>query len=450
MNKFQKILLCLLSLLIPIFAPLAAQNDTSAVVKIENIIVTGKYEVEFDVNLYRMDERWLYWANGSFQFAFDTTADYQFNANNHSITYLPGTSDLNVTTMAGVTGLPTDDYLITPRIIGSKFSLTVAGPDSIFNCYKVLKDTPLKIGRFRIENKIPSSPPTRFKWLTPYSYYQALAYKTNKDSVLLPDLFRYNSNDNIEINDEKHKVEYVAESYDPRMIIKNFHAEYMGSLLVRCTWETESEAFNEGFVVKRSDSWIQGSDSTKINYDITAGSYKDSPYYPQLIGLGTSKKGQKYEMWDTVPYRGINYCYKLFNQYKYVDTLSPNAISCIMTPNSVIRDAMALENPFNYSTTIKFWYEDDVMVDMRIYDLKGRLVEALLNSEIYKYYGKTKDLPGSITDNAIRSNLPYGEIKWTPKDLAQQGLYEVVIIGTPVKDPTVEKSVMVIKLQYVR
>ena len=235
-----------------------------------------------------MDERWLYWANGSFQFAFDTTSDYQFNLNNHSITYLPGTSDLNVTTMAGVTGLPTDDYLITPRIIGSKFSLTVAGPDSIFNCYKVRKDTPLKIGRFRIENKIPSSPPTRFKWLTPYSYYQALAYKTNKDSILLPDLFRYNTNDNIEIYDEKHKVEYVAESYDPRMIIKNFHAEYMGSLLVRCTWETESEAFNEGFVVKRSDSWIQGSDSTKINYDIT---YWSPRLWKNLARKGDSRPG---------------------------------------------------------------------------------------------------------------------------------------------------------------
>ena len=450
MNKLKKILYVYILIIFLMSYSSNSQIDTSAIVKIENIVLTGKYEVEFDLNVYRMNEIWSYWANGSFQFVFDTTADYQLNPNNHSITYLPGSSDLNISTMASVTGLPTDGYLITPRIIGSKFSITVAGPDSLNLCFKVPKDTPLKIGRFRIENKIPVTPPTHFKWLSPYTYYQALAYKTTLDSVLLPDLFRYVVQDNIELYDDKHRVDYIAESDNYKTIIKNFKAEYMGSLLVRLTWETESENFNEGFVVKRSDSWIQGTDSTKIPYDIIVGSYREKPFFEQLIGLGTSRRGRKYEMWDTVPYRGINYCYKLFNQQKYLDTLSPNAISCITTPNSVIRDAMALENPFNYSTTIKFWYEDDVQVDMRVYDLKGGLVESLLNGATYVYYGKQKDIPGSITDNEIRRNLPFGEVKWTPTDLAQQGLYEVVIIGTPIKDPTVEKSMMVIKLQYVK
>src|SRR5271157_4778591 len=102
-------------------------------VDIENPVLTNKYEMEFDLNLYRNDDTWRYWANGTFQFKFANPSD-SIMPSNWIITYLPGTSDLNIFTPVGQDSLPHDSYLITPRIISGRFSITVIGPDSIQDC----------------------------------------------------------------------------------------------------------------------------------------------------------------------------------------------------------------------------------------------------------------------------------------------------------------------------
>ena len=125
------------------------------------------------------------------------------------------------------------------------------------------------------------------------------------------------------------------------------------------------------------------------------------------------------------------------------------------TPNSVVGDAAAFPNPFSNKVNIYFWFEDDVYVDMNVYDLQGKLVENLIKHTIFyfknapRYLGNPDFIKGKEEEKS-RMNKPFSHIFWNPSQYAQQGLYEVVIIGTPIKDPTVDKSVAVVKIQYVK
>ena len=107
---------------------------------------------------------------------------------------------------------------------------------------------------------------------------------------------------------------------------------------------------------------------------------------------------------------------------------------CLTVPNAVIYAADATPNPFSETTEIGFWLEDDCYINAFVNDLDGRLIQTFCDGVEYKYNMESDAHKLVINANAFASN----------------GLYEVIIIATPINDKSVTYSQAVIKLQLLR
>jgi hypothetical protein len=426
MRKF--LLIILFSLLINF--PLFAQVATFAKVTIDSVMLVRGNELEFVLTLTRTSDNWQYFVNATFAFAFDS-ANYNVSPDRHTIELVPNSSDLKIIGIPGV--LPSVSYLVTPNVLPGRFSITIAGPEDFSNCILTQKDSPIRIGRFIIKTKDGTIPPQKLKWLEPFLYYQACAYKLDHDSLLVPNLFYAQVNDNIEMDDGLRSfVEYLSiDRPRPQTVLKYFDVEYVGLKRLRLSWETLSEAYVDGFIVVRGLRTPENPNPQSVYYADTVADYRrGDPQNQGLIGLGTSAVGKQYSFeFDTVAYRGFEYCYKLL--YKdFYGNLIPLAYDCERIPNSIITKATPSPNPFSVSTRIEYIVEDDVILDAFVNDLTGREVTKLLKG-VYTTKGThTLDFIASYN--------------------AQEGLYNVVFIAYPIDDPTVEISRAIVKLQLIR
>ncbi|MCX7880800.1 MAG: hypothetical protein N2517_09090 [Ignavibacteria bacterium] len=387
--------------------------------------------LEFVLRLERLNERWQYWANGTFQFQFDSI-DYNVSPDRHTIELIPGTSDLKITAIPGI--LPITSYIVTPNVLPGRFSITIAGPKEYQNCIVPPTDNRgIVIGKFVISTKDGTKPPSKLKWLEPYLYYQACSYKLDHDSVFIPNLFKYEVNDNVEMDDGiRSFVNYeVSGAPSPQTKIKYFNAEYIGLKKLKISWETLSEAYVDGFIVVRGLRGPEVASPEVVPYLDTVADYRRSePNHRALLGLGTSSIGKVYNFeFDSVDYRGFEYCYKLI--YKdFFGNFRTLAYDCERIPNSIISKATASPNPFSLQTRIDFVVEDDVVLDAFINDYSGRIVDKIFENVYF--------VRGQHSIDIYSYNL------------AQQGLYNVVFIAYPIDDPTVEISRAIVKLQLIR
>ncbi|MCX7909087.1 MAG: hypothetical protein N2560_06185 [Ignavibacteria bacterium] len=427
--KIKSLLFVILFLFIAI--ELSAQRQFFANANLDSISLSKGNQLEFVVRIERISNKWTYFANATFQFAFDS-AGYNVSPDRHSIELVPGSSDLPIVAIPGV--LPTNSYLVTPNVLPGRFSITIAGPTNFENCIVPQLGTQgIRIGKFIIKTKDNTIPPQKLRWLEPYVYYQAFAYKLDRDSLFLPNLYYAQANDNIEMDDgERSFVNYsTSDRPRPQTLLKFFDAEYVGLKKLRLSWETTSEAYVDGFIVVRGIRTPEYPSPNEVKYTDTIADYQRSdPQNSALIGLGTSSTGKFYSFeYDSVAYRGLEYCYKLI--YKdFFGNLVTLAYDCERIPNSIITKATPSPNPFSVSTRIDYIVEDDVILDAFVNDFSGRIVTHLLKG-VYTPKGQ----------HSIDFLASYN---------AQEGLYNVVFIAYPIDDPTVEISRAIVKLQLIR
>lgn len=398
---------------------------------IDSIELVKPYRIEFVIKLERLSDQWKYWANGTFQFAFDSVG-FNVSPDKHTFELIPGTSDLTLLPIAGT--LPKTSYLITPNVWPNRFSITVAGPEKIDDCIVPSIGNSIRIGRFAIESKDKSLRlPEKFRWLQPYTYYQACAYKIDRDSLFIPNLYYASENDNFEMDDGVNSfVKYdVYDRNRPSMVLKYFNVEYVGLKQLALRWETQSEAYVKGFIVVRGLRLSGISSPSQVDFKDTVADFRRSDQKNlSLIGLGTSWIGREYSFeYDTVEYRGLEYCYKLLYQ-DFNGNLIPLAYDCERIPNSIITKATPSPNPFSTSTKIEYIVEDDVILDAFVNDITGRILVKLID---HQYIPRGKHWVDFLADFK-----------------AQEGLYNVFFIAYPIDDPTVELSRAVVKLQLIR
>ena len=170
-------------------------KDTLAVVLLSEPRLLNNV-LQFDVKLHNPTDEWLHWVSGTFVF---TVPGINLNTTQYFVEY-SGMSDLNAVPMAG-NDLPEDAYVIQPDIVDGfcgpngeyrgRLSITVTGPDSLYNTNIIPNGDTITIGRFTVmiadeTVKFPPDVPQQIMWLEPFSYYQACAYQTEQNIPVGP------------------------------------------------------------------------------------------------------------------------------------------------------------------------------------------------------------------------------------------------------------------------
>lgn len=409
-------------------------RDTLATIAITDIKYLNTDELGFKIRLIKHSERWLSFVNGTYQISFDA-AGLVVNPDSVEIKFT-GVTDLRLMVSAGNETLPKTDYIVRPTISkNNRISIYIAGPEEFKNSIYVPKnDSGIVLGEFVLKSKNGFNIPNKLRWEEPTEFFQACAYKLDKDTLLAPGIVWHNVDDNLEMSDTvKHFVNYISNNVEEKFVLDYFKVIYEGQKVVSVQWKTSSEPYNEGFILKRGlrrDKFMPH-DSVTYNEIIA--------YHPknmELKGTGKNGLGGLYFWLDTVPYRNVDYCYQL--EYKH-RTFSESkdiflARACAEIPNAVIFAASAAPNPFVDKTNINFWLEDDSYVTAVVKDVRGRSIRTLCTNVPYKMN--------------MRQSPHVLEYVAGAHDAT--GVYEVVITALPIKDQSINRSEAFVKIQLVK
>ncbi|MCS7177366.1 MAG: hypothetical protein NZ960_07130 [Candidatus Kapabacteria bacterium] len=369
--------------------------------------------LEVDVFLQRRTLQWERWANATLTFVLPDTAPWP---------------QLRVRVVPGSSSVDTTFYRIEPFVLQQpvpgatawtrpRLGVTVYGPESFEASQLIPWDTLMRIARLQVFSTNGTPVPHTLEWAQPLAYYQAFAYK-QRDEVLP----WVRANDNVELGT---RVEYRLQPMRvPAHVVRDFRAEYIGDRKVRLSWQTQSEAFNRGFVLVR---WWRPFNTTEL---VDSALVADWQRVPLLRGLGTSDTGRSYLYVDSdaAKQRGEEYCYDLWST-DFHGVLRYHGRACATIPHAVISFAQADPNPFSNATTIRYRLEDRVLLSITVYDVRGGVVARLMERQEMER--------GSYT------------LEWQTPAYASQGLYDIVLIAYPVDDPSVELSRAIIKAQLV-
>ncbi|HPI20724.1 MAG TPA: hypothetical protein PKY56_10165 [Candidatus Kapabacteria bacterium] len=401
-----------------------ARFDTLVAIKIGDVKLINFDSLQFALKLRRQSDKWMSFANGTFQLKFSD--GLEVNPDNMSIELISSGIDLQIQPQTGWV-LPNEGYYVTPRIFQDRISITVLGPAFFNDTYITPRDSTIKIGNFLLTTKDKSPLSMNLSWVTPLEYYQAIAYKLQRDSMLTEFIPYAVRDDNLEIQEYKSDtVLFEVEMPSQCFNLKDFKAIYLGTKLTEISWETTCEYNNKGFILRRGVVPFGFSPTPLVTYSDTIATYKTNA---ELIGLGTKDYGKKYVVYDSVEYRGDTYCYLLesenfFQVIRYWDT------TCVPIPYAVITKAWIDKNPFEISTNVFYELDDKVKIDAMVYDVNGKEVKQLLNKEI-KEKGK----------HSVEFRAP---------EFASQGLYQIILTAYPIDDERFEVSRAYIKAQLVR
>lgn len=433
-------LLIILILLISSFQ-LKAQlyEDTLAIAEIKNVFLLASDTLQFDVYVERFSNDWRYWENGTFQFEF-TEFGEEYDYNNIEINEVPNSTELLPEVFPG---LP--PYNIWTGIFDNRFSIFVLGPKTLDNFTKYVDlDQPIRIASFKINTKDGSEIPDFISWKRPINKWQSNAFKVDDINLIPPNLkyFEIEEDDNIEMNDRLNELVLYRndDAERPEFEFDYFIAEYAGAKDISFEWSTITEVGCVGFNIYkaiRTDFAIPPKD---LDYNQLVATYRiNDPLYSsdlegQFYSLDTTFYTHKY---DTVQYRGGEYCYKL----TYIDNAGTEidlAYSCVRVPNAVIISAAPSQNPFQEQTNIEYELEDDVYLTIEVYDAIGRFVKILPNEET-----------GQPMSNVYKKKGKHSTV-FQAKELSSQGMYSVIITAVPINDASVEISRAIVKTQYIR
>ncbi|MGA7838024.1 MAG: T9SS type A sorting domain-containing protein [Ignavibacteriaceae bacterium] len=176
--------------------------------------------------------------------------------------------------------------------------------------------------------------------------------------------------------------------------------------IVNLTWQTATEINNHGFDVERKVISDQQSVFEKIGF---------------VPGTGNSNSPKDYSFIDQ-PTGGTKFSYRLKQidndgNYKFYD-----AINVTLTENQTAELMQNSPNPFNPSTEIKFYIPTISNVSIKIYDMLGKEVITLMNSQkdagYHIVYWNGRDKYGSdVSSGVYLYKLTAGSFTQTKKML---------------------------------
>jgi hypothetical protein len=151
--------------------------------------------------------------------------------------------------------------------------------------------------------------------------------------------------------------------------LANFSSE-VNNGIVKLSWQTATETNNYGFEIERSIISDQSLAYKRIGF---------------VSGAGNSNSPKNYSFADQ-PTGGTKFSYRIkqidYNgNYQYFD-----AITVTINGGQSAELMQNSPNPFNPSTTIKFFIPDNSNVTVKIYDMLGREVATLVNGQTLAGY----------------------------------------------------------------
>jgi len=410
-------------------------QEPLAILTIGNIQEISATEFEFELLISRQSNEWQRFVNGTFNIYFPDS-DRNFDKTNIGIVHL--FSQLEEKIIVGVQELPVGGYFIESNVYENRIAITILGPKIYQECQIMPYDDIFLLGKFRVSSLDGVPLPTKPRWLEPYDYYQALAYKLEEDRVF--NELEFVIDDNIEMTSFRPlPLQFDVNPYlgiDYRF--KMFIAEYTGQQNSELKWETESEVLCVGYTIMRAPNVSGTAEAKDLVYTDTVASHISGEYFdPEMFSKGVSSEGFRYGIVpDFLQYRGGKYCYTLIGTFTDIDGATRDSVldyDCIDVPNAVIVKATPAENPFRIETTIQYEVLDDVILTVGVYDLTGRFIKHLVDPTT-----------GQVIKDLF---IPRGEHVTTfrASDFASQGMYDVIFIADPINDRTVEMSRAVVK-----
>lgn len=147
---------------------------------------------------------------------------------------------------------------------------------------------------------------------------------------------------------------------------------------VRLKWRTQSETENQGFIIKRA-----------LVLGDMFGVYEEIDSYmsnEDLLGAGTTSKKTDYLYWDKEVKPGATYAYVLqdVDLSGHIRECDPVIVhikeSKVISTDEFVFSA-SYPNPFNPAFVIPFEIYKSTAVDIKLYDVSGRLVKTIANTE---------------------------------------------------------------------
>ena len=177
--------------------------------------------------------------------------------------------------------------------------------------------------------------------------------------------------------------------------LTSFTADNSRAGEITLNWVTESEIENLGFILERG---AESEDGTTAEWTEIASYITDEA----LRGQGSVTYRTEYSFTDKTVEPGVTYDYRLAD-VSYAGEKVYHALNVLGVAVTEIPEEFALfpayPNPFNPETVIRYQLSADSDVSLQIYDVKGQMIETLLN--------KTQD-PGFYKVNWKPINLPSG------------------------------------------
>ena len=178
---------------------------------------------------------------------------------------------------------------------------------------------------------------------------------------------------------------FATDSPTP-VVLTTFSSRLIGYSTVQLNWSTSTEVNNYGFDVERSSG---NSGWQKIGF---------------VAGSGNSNSPKDYSFTDS-PSGGTSFSYRLKQidvdgSFEYYDPITVN-----LTLSGEPQLLQNSPNPFNPSTSIKFYIPATTNVSIKIYDIIGREVTTLINKQTtagyHIVYWNGKDSRGEGVSSGI-------------------------------------------------
>lgn len=159
--------------------------------------------------------------------------------------------------------------------------------------------------------------------------------------------------------------------------LKSLEAVYKGGM-IRMKWKTASETENAGFIIKRA---VANGELTGIYEEVDSYLQNDA-----LQGAGTTSNNTTYLWFDKSVKPGTRYAYVL-QDVDYDGHIRESEPLFVTIPENKILTtenyafSAGYPNPFNPYFIVPFEIYVPTQVDIRVYDMRGKLVKVLADRE---------------------------------------------------------------------
>lgn len=392
----------------------------------------------FELWLKKLDPQWDYVANGTFRMEIpEMSVTGGISAVTHIFEYEPGSSGL--TPLGGYVPANVQTYHISTEIINQRMSVMTLNPDSVFDCVTVRNvGDSILIGRFLLATRDGSFFADTVAFITD-TRQLTVAFKIDHDSVTGVGTTRnvwYQRHDNVPFGSN---AEFISEPPPPDLCngVFDFKGTYLGDLLVALGFDVTDEHCFFGYWIERA--LVDQNDPTNLAFQLLPPLHYNANV--SLRSCRCLRPQSRSGYLDTVQYRREQYAYRLmgeFQPYYGGDTIPIDTIF-IRIPNAVLSNAVLLENPFQDKAVVSFNCDDRLILTGSVFDLGGRLIAHLVDEQGVPIINKP--YPKGVGYRAI----------FNATAMASQGLYNIILVGIPVSDDSIEQqSRVVLKGQLIR